>query len=467
MRAPMMRSARRESDRARALGALAVAAVLVVAVPAPARAGEAEEITVMSRNLYLGADVGPAMELLPDLGAAATSMWQQVHQTNFTARADAIAQEIAGAAPHVVALQEATVWSCAAHAWSRPVAVYDFTAMLLDALSARGERYGVAAAGDAQAVNPGFTIGPIPGLTVVRDPDVFQPLFGTDAAACGFRIADTLLVRQGVDVERVGTSEYTESYSVVPVVMTVHRGYSWADVRVGGAVARVVTTHLESMFDPKGVPTAKLQADQLVADLSSTTMPLIVAGDFNSDPRDPRDSGARNPGEQPQANGECPAQSGTDARCSAYWTMREAGFQDAGPDAARHLSWGFGALLDGPDARRPAGMTDRLDYVFTRNGAVATQARLVDATFPTAIAWACGSARCAPSDHAGLVVTVRAAVGSPTLGPTPPPHNRGPIGPGRATLLAGAGAMALVVRRRQRRRARRAGRSPEAPDPTG
>lgn len=452
----------------RALRVLAAAVVVTAIAPAPARAGEFVDITVMSRNLYLGADVGPAMELLPDLGAAATFMWQQVHQTNFTVRADSLAQEIADATPHVVALQEATVWSCAPHAWSRSVPVYDFTAILLDALDARGQRYGVATAGGAQAVNPGFTIGPIPGLTVVRDPDVFQPMFGTDTAACGFRIADTLLVRQGVDVERVGTSEFTKSYSVVPLVMTVHRGYSWADVRVDGAVARVVTTHLESMFDPGGVPTAKLQADQLVADLSSTTLPLIVAGDFNSDPRDPREQGAPNPGEQPQVNSECPAQTGTDARCSAYWTMLEVGFQDAGPDAARHLSWGFGALLDGPDSRRPAGMTDRLDYVFTRNGAVPKQARLIDATFPTAISWTCGSARCAPSDHAGLVVTVRAPAGSTAGGPTPPAHDRGPIGPGRATLLVGAGAMVLVLRRRQRRRrSQTADQSPAEPAPTG
>lgn len=445
-----------------------VVAALIAAcfgLPAPALAQETSTVTVMSRNLYLGADVGPAMELLPDLSAAATFMWEQVHATDFAARSAAIATEVVRAAPDVLALQEATTWSCAPHVWSRAVPVFDFTTMLLQALDSQGARYAVAEADGRRAVNPGFSIGPIPGLTTVHDPEVFQPLFGTDDAACGFRIADTLIVREGVDVERVGTTEFETAYSVVPLVMTVHRGYSWADIRVDGSRVRVVTTHLESLFDDDSVPPAKHQADQLVADLAVTTMPLVVAGDFNSDPRDPRSTGSANPGEQPEQGGPCLAQRGLDATCSAYWTMRAAGYIDAGPDAADNPTWGFTALLTGPDPARPSGMTDRLDYVFLRGGVTALSARVVDGAFPTDVTWSCGTARCAPSDHAGLVVSVAVPIGGALDSGLPPTHAPGPLTAGRVTVLVALGLAALAVRGRVR--ATRSGRAPSIPGQPG
>ena len=93
------------------------------------------------------------------------------------------------------------------------------------------------------------------------------------------------------------------------MVFEIDRGYAWADIAIAGTTVRVVTTHLESLW--KGVdmvPSAE-QARQLVADLSTTTtVPTIVIGDFNSDPRDPRvagssEPGGSNPGGQPEAGG--------------------------------------------------------------------------------------------------------------------------------------------------------------------
>ncbi|MFM2202835.1 MAG: hypothetical protein RL673_494, partial [Actinomycetota bacterium] len=54
----------------------------ILLIPLPhAKASEPYQITVMSRNIYLGADVGVALELIPDFPAAAQFMWDQVKKT--------------------------------------------------------------------------------------------------------------------------------------------------------------------------------------------------------------------------------------------------------------------------------------------------------------------------------------------------------------------------------------------------
>ena len=60
----------------RALKTLVFSALLLT-LTSPVQAAE-PTVTVMSRNIYLGADVGVAMELIPDFPAAAQFMWDQV-----------------------------------------------------------------------------------------------------------------------------------------------------------------------------------------------------------------------------------------------------------------------------------------------------------------------------------------------------------------------------------------------------
>ena len=208
-----------------------------------------------------------------------------------------LAEEAAAAKPDVIGLQEATIWSCRPKPWSAPVTVFDFTEQFLEATAEAGVPYEVAERGGITAQNPGYGIPPIPFLTSMTDPTTFQPLFGTDKADCGFVIGDALLVRGDIakDVLAVGTGEYEERYPVAPVIFEVDRGYTWADIAIAGTTVRVVTTHLESSWKGvDGVPSAE-QARQLVADLSTTTVPTIVMGDFNSDPRDPRVAGSSEP----------------------------------------------------------------------------------------------------------------------------------------------------------------------------
>ena len=417
----------------------------------------AGSITVMGRNLYLGADVGVALELLPDMPAAAQFMWDQVAATDFDQRVALLAEEAAAAKPHVIGLQEATIWSCRPKPWSSPVPVFDFTEQFLEATAAAGVAYVVAEANGDTAQNPGYSIPPIPFLTTVNDPDTFGPLFGTDTADCGFVIGDALLVRSDIaaDVMAVGTSEYEDRYAVVPVVFTIDRGYAWADIAIAGTTVRVVTTHLESLWATDGeVPSAQ-QAQQLVSDLATTTVPTVVIGDFNSDPRDPRVPGTSNPGGQPEAGAVCAAQpepvtaANADPSCSAYWTMIDAGYTDVGPDAMDpgNRTWGSEGDLAGPNPERlevsvaegnSAGFTDRLDYVFTRNEATPVRAEVFGNVWPDSDQlWACddpaqiatteassailaqeglaeaitGRGVCLPTDHAGLLAVIDVSAG--------------------------------------------------------
>ena len=56
---------------------------LLLATSSPTAHAADANVKVMSRNIYLGADVGVAMKLIPDFKAAAQFMWDQVAATDF------------------------------------------------------------------------------------------------------------------------------------------------------------------------------------------------------------------------------------------------------------------------------------------------------------------------------------------------------------------------------------------------
>lgn len=415
----------------------------------PAQADADATVTVVSRNIYLGADVGSALELLPDMPAAAQLMWEQVTATDFSRRAPLLAAD----APDVVAIQEATTWECRPTLFGSSTVVFDILEQLLGATQDTGVEYALASAGDRTAMNPGYSIPVLPYLTTVRDPQTFQPLFGTDSAACGFTIGDALLVRadRADDVRDVGQGDYSTIYSIVPVLFEIDRGYVWIDLAVGSGEVRFVTTHLESLWSEGATPVNALQAQELVEVVDGWGLPLVVMGDFNSDPRDPRPLTAPNPGLQPDTTTECQAQVESPshmtarAECSPYWTMVRAGFRDAGPDALdpMNATWGSSALLAGPDPDRlaqapnnPYGYTDRLDYVFTSSSIEVVESSLVSATWPTPKGlWECTDAQqvenanlaatimgvelprafCLPTDHVGVRATLKS--GEPAVAP--------------------------------------------------
>src|SRR5512134_1907483 len=109
------------------------------------RAATAQEITVMTRNLYLGADLGPVIAATtPEefLTAAQTAL-VQVARNNFPERAQALAAEIVEKSPHLVGLQE--VYNFTFNGFNSLPPFRDHLADLMSALAEQGADYRVAA----------------------------------------------------------------------------------------------------------------------------------------------------------------------------------------------------------------------------------------------------------------------------------------------------------------------------------
>ncbi len=93
--------------------ALPLAALMALLSPAGvAQSTPRPELTVMTRNLYLGSSLTPALVATDPgsfLGAVAT-IYGTAQSTNFPARAEALADEIETHLPDLVGLQEVTRW---------------------------------------------------------------------------------------------------------------------------------------------------------------------------------------------------------------------------------------------------------------------------------------------------------------------------------------------------------------------
>src|SRR4051812_26667826 len=74
-----------------------------------------KDVTVMTQNLYFGADLAPAIAALASGDGAAivgavSAAFANVGATNFPQRAKAIAREVVATKPDLIGLQEAALW---------------------------------------------------------------------------------------------------------------------------------------------------------------------------------------------------------------------------------------------------------------------------------------------------------------------------------------------------------------------
>ncbi len=101
----------------RAMLAMLIAALGVTMIPGVADAKgkgkkKGQDATVMTRNVYLGADLGPGLAAndLDELADGGGQVVNQVDATNFPLRAVALAGEIKQRKPDLVGLQEVALW---------------------------------------------------------------------------------------------------------------------------------------------------------------------------------------------------------------------------------------------------------------------------------------------------------------------------------------------------------------------
>lgn len=240
-------------------------------------ADAASRVTVMTYNVYYGTDPTPLMTApLEQVPFVAAEVWAKVRQTNFPARAGALAELIARHQPHLVGLQEAALYrvqspgdAVVGGAIPATRVEYDFLALLVDSLAARGLTYVVAASDSTTDVEvPVFT-----GLDGDGNP-TFDDVRLTDR--------DAVLARADVDYSNPqhGTYQAFIPLSLGPLQTGVYEGWASVDARIGQRTYRFISTHLEAQL---AVPVQLAQAEELVGLLQVETRPTILVGDFNSD----------------------------------------------------------------------------------------------------------------------------------------------------------------------------------------
>jgi endonuclease/exonuclease/phosphatase family metal-dependent hydrolase len=328
------------------LAAAGVAAALVFAGTARAEGDpRAHRFTVETRNLFVGFDAGALLS-----GAITPQQaWSALVLSNPAGRAERWADEIAAAAPDVVGLQEVSLIRTGPLLNPAPATTvaFDFTDLLLDALAARGLKY--TAVASVENIDAEAPVGP--------------PFF-FDARVTDL---DVLLVRGDgkhgrVKVLDASAANYATALPFPPFL--VKRGWTAADVKHQGRTVRVVNTHLEAFHE--GVRLA--QAAELLAGPGGNPGPTILLGDFNSGP---------------------PAPTPTYGLLASAFT-----------DVWTAIGAGPGLTCCHPDLTPATPFSKRIDLVLVDGGIEPVEAEVIGTA-------ATSSCPFYPSDHAGVVATVR------------------------------------------------------------
>jgi endonuclease/exonuclease/phosphatase family metal-dependent hydrolase len=224
-------------------------------------------IKVMTRNMYPGADLAViAAADESNLVEIVGGVVESIIQSNIPDRAELLAAEIARTNPDLVALQEATTWKIE---MMSPTVELNQLNLLMNALKTFGRHYKIAAIQKLTEVE-------LPGLIRYTDSDVI--LVRADLPPNQLRVLRS-------------ESHLYEALMEFPVMggtIQVLRGWIAADVKIRDSRFKFVNTHLESPLpDPDYIDATKylqeLQAAQLIEDLDGAKIPIILAGDFNSD----------------------------------------------------------------------------------------------------------------------------------------------------------------------------------------
>ena len=237
--------------------------------------GPSGEVVVMSQNLYLGGDIFRLVEEEDPnrIPLVVADLYANALASDFPARAEAIADAIKAADPHLIGLQEVTTYSTQSPSdyvtgTTTPNATditVDFLEILLDALDARGLSYRVASRSDNADVE----------LPATTDGRAFFDVRYQDA--------DVILARS--DVQTSGAVE--DAYQALVTVQvggvdqTFVRGYQSVTATVGDFTFTHVNTHLE--VGGEAAIAQQFQAAELVTVIGAIDGPVAFTGDINSE----------------------------------------------------------------------------------------------------------------------------------------------------------------------------------------
>jgi endonuclease/exonuclease/phosphatase family metal-dependent hydrolase len=323
------------------------------------------KVTVMTRNIYFGADISNAVFAESDARFRRYNgaLWRMVRKTNFPARAKLLAREISKTKPDLIGLQEVALWRRSRKGvveGPATIVKYDFLKSIQRALKARHLKYRVG--------------------SVQREADFEGPT--SQNFAVRLTVRDVVLVKRkrGLKVKRRGGANFKARLELPTVAghYTARFGFAYVDATYRKRKLRFIDTHLEA-FDE---PTRLAQAQELVAKggPTDTERRVILVGDMNSDPKDRQ-------GAEP----------------SAYDAIRRAGLRDAWITIKGRKAKGFTCCLWREDItdRPPAPFGQRIDHIFTKPRLRGTRAVIVGRNRKNRTArglW--------PSDHGGWAATL-------------------------------------------------------------
>jgi endonuclease/exonuclease/phosphatase family metal-dependent hydrolase len=366
--------------------ALALALLPTTAVAkAKGQGSQVKKVNVMTRNLYLGADLAPAISAsgLTAFTDATGQILREVTANDFPVRAKGLAEEILKKKPDLVGLQEVALWRTGPpslevflNSGAKPTAEavrYDYLSELLARLKSKGKpQYRVAVSQDEFDFEAPANENGQPG----DGPNGAIP----NAEINGrLTMRDVILVRNGAGVTfkhpKVGHFASLLTVSVSGVQLQVTRGWTAIDAKVRGSkLFRFVNTHLEAFDDANQVPSIRaLQAGELVAPggPATTSLPVILVGDLNSD------DDTVEPGDQ-----------------QAYRTLLAAGMRERSTDDPLGCCLKSSLLAVGAGGS-VADFDHQVDHVMTRDPKqVKLKASYVTGRQPARGFW--------DSDHAGL-----------------------------------------------------------------
>lgn len=321
--------------RAKVLAAVAALVLLLLSwtgVASPPATGVSFEgdnvLRVMTYNLYFGSDLTPALAATTpqDVAAAATTIVDHMRASEPPARMAAIAREIAQVRPHVVGLQEVATWSTGSSPDAMKVE-FDFLQLLLNELARQG----------------------CPYTPVVALPHTELVVPSSDGLLVRLTFGIAILVRSDLPAKLFEhsnpQSKVFDNVLTVPIPgrgnISIPRGWASVDVMFQGKLLRFIVTHLESAATPLTIA----QAGEVLAGPANTRLPVIVAGDMNSNASDPSDPGY-----------------------PAYGSfVGSGGFEDAWVAANGSLS-GFTCCQSETLKNAASHLNQRIDFLLVRGG---------------------------------------------------------------------------------------------------